>query len=47
MFEVVVENINGTTEIWDGLELMPAHCIYFCAMLSRSTARVELNEFTV
>lgn len=47
MFEVKVTNTGGNTDVYDGLEFMQAHCMYFRAMLTKTTVRVELNEFTV
>jgi hypothetical protein len=47
MFEVKITHNDNTIDIYDGLEFMQAHCLYFCAMLTKTTARVEVNEFTV
>lgn len=45
MFEVVINNGDGTTEIWDCLTAMQAECVFFRARMIVSTIRVTISEF--
>jgi hypothetical protein len=44
MFEVVINNEDGTTELWDGISEMQAACVFFRARMKSSTAMVQINE---
>jgi|TARA_R110000851_G_scaffold332639_1_gene509349 hypothetical protein len=44
MFEVVINNLDGTIEIWDGISEMQAECVFFRARMKSSTAMVQINE---
>jgi hypothetical protein len=44
MYEVVIDNTDGTRDIYDGIELTPATCLFFTAMQDTTVKNVKLNE---
>jgi hypothetical protein len=45
MFEIQITNIDGTREIYDGIDCHHATYVFFRARLNSNTASVEINEY--